>query len=247
MPWLLCGDCLELMKDIPDKSIDLFFCDLPYNALPKQEWDKKIDLEKLWIQIRRLRKDSHTPIFFTTTTKYGVELIQSAPKDIPFRYDLVWAKSTSTGHLRSGSQPLRQHELIYVFYEHLPFYNKQKHKYLWAEKDKKPTKRKTTYGEVETTDLKTGKDNGKPRYEPPLPVSILEFKSTKTGRKHKTEKPISLIEWILDYYSKEGDTILDPTMGCGSTGEGCKNLNREFIGIELNKEFYETSISRLGL
>ena len=96
MPWLLCGDCLELMKDIPDKSIDLFFCDLPYNALPKQEWDKKIDLEKLWIQIRRLRKDSHTPIFFTTTTKYGVELIQSAPKDIPFRYDLVWAKSTST-------------------------------------------------------------------------------------------------------------------------------------------------------
>ena len=240
---LLNGDCLSVLGNISDNSIDLIFCDLPYGALPKQEWDKKIDLDKLWVELLRVRKDSHTPIFFTTTTKYGVELIQSAPKLTPFRYDLIYKKTNSSGHLRSGTQPLRLHELIYVFYEKLPFYNKAKHTYKWDKSQSKSVVRDSAYGKIETTDLVLGEDNAQSRYDPPLPVSILQFKSVKG--KHKTEKPISLLEWILDYYSKEGDTILDPTMGCGSTGVACKNLNREFVGIELNEDFFAIALERL--
>ena len=240
---LLNGDCLSILKDIPSNSIDLIFCDLPYGALPKQEWDKKIDLDKLWIELIRLRKDSHTPIFFTTTTKFGVEIINSAPKLTPFRYDLIYKKTNSTGHLRSGSQPLRLHELIYVFYEKLPFYDKSKHTYKW-DKDPKVSGVNPLYkAKSSSTDLVLGESNAQSRYEPPLPVSILEFKSVKGS--HKTEKPVSLLEWIVSYYSKVGDTILDPTMGCGSTGQACKNLDREFIGIELNEEFFDIAKQRL--
>ena len=239
---LLQGDCLELLSQIETNTIDLIFCDLPYNALPKQEWDKKIDLDKLWIEIERVRK-INTPIFFTTTTKYGVEIINSAPKKCPYRYDLVWRKSNSCGHLRSGTQPLRLHELIYVFYEKLPFYNKELHTYKWEKKQSKNKKRDSAYGKVDTPDLVLGETNAQSRYEPPLPVSVIDFPSTKGY--HKTEKPQSLLEWILTYYSKEGDLILDPTMGCGSTGEACNKLNRVFIGMELNKEFFDIAKQRI--
>ena len=239
---LLQGDCLELLQKIETNTIDLIFCDLPYNALPKQEWDKKIDLDRLWIELERVRK-THTPIFFTTTTKYGVEIINSAPKKCPFRYDLVWRKSNSCGHLRSGTQPLRNHELIYVFYEKLPYYNKSLHTYKWEKTQSKKKVRDSAYGKIETDDLVLGETNAQSRYEPPLPVSVMDFPSTKGY--HKTEKPPSLLEWILTYYSREGDVILDPTCGCGSTGVACKKLNRIFIGMELNKEFYEIANQRL--
>ena len=305
------GDCLEVMKTLDDNSIDLVFCDLPYGQT-SCKWDCKIDLEEFWKQIMRIKK-LNTPIFFTTTTKFGVELIQSAPKKCFFRYDLVWVKSAPAGFLSAKKMPMRKHEMIYVFYEKLPLYDlsSHKHKFIKEVKKVKVVKEPEPEAEVKQIDNnnlyrggkgkplilhdydKKGRKGSESAYDPPLPVSVvkpqvsdakekkydpnegatmingtlggaydarwqkghqgnsyepplpnslLEIKSTRG--KHSTEKPVALMEWILFYYSKEGDIILDPTMGSGSTGVACKNLNRNFIGIELDPEIFEVAKSR---
>jgi DNA modification methylase len=239
------NDCLEEMKNIKDKSIDLVFCDLPYGQT-SCKWDCKIDLNLFWKEIMRIKK-LNTPIFFTTTTKFGVEIITSAPKKCHFRYDIVWCKSASAGFLSAKKMPMRKHEMIYVFYEKLPFYDLSSHKHKFLNKEMRPTEtyknESTMYGNIDRPDFK--RKDGESMYEPPLPNSMLEIKSTK--RKHSTEKPVALIEWILKYYSKEGDTILDPTMGSGSTGVACKNMNRNFIGIEKDEEIFNVAKSRLNI
>ena len=126
MSMLLHGDCLEHMKHLDAESVDLIFCDLPYGQTGCQ-WDCKIDHEKFWDQIMRIKK-LRTPIFMTTTTKFGIELIQSAPKKCPFRYDLVWVKSAPCGFLSAKKMPMRKHEMIYVFYE--KYINIYIHKYI---------------------------------------------------------------------------------------------------------------------
>ena len=294
MSILLHGDCLEEMKGLDDNSIDLIFCDLPYGQT-SCKWDCCIDLEKFWIEVMRIKK-LNTPIFFTTTTKFGVSLINSAPKKCHFRYDIVWVKSSPAGFLSAKKMPMRKHEMIYVFYEKLPFYDLSSHTHKFIKetvnnrngKDGvdnkgmiknrskteiqnkydpplpvsvvkeemtggatgkepkyvgKPVMRKdTTYGDITSYEIKERK-NGESRYDPPLPTTMLEVKSTRG--KHSTEKPVALMEWVLKYYSKEGDTILDPTMGSGSTGVACKNMNRNFIGIEMDDEIYEVAVNRI--
>ena len=288
---LLNGDCLELMKDIENDSIDLIFCDLPYGQT-SCKWDSCIDLEKFWKEVMRIKK-LNTPIFFTTTTKFGVSLINSAPKKCFFRYDIVWVKSSAAGFLLAKKMPMRKHEMIYVFYEKLPFYDLSSHTHKFIDKEDSVKEETggatmdTLYGEVKIKELdkprkdrtsaydpplpvsivkeETGVGNGKeyehiygkikdmdyhhlkskhgnPVYDPPLPVSMLEIKSTRG--KHSTEKPVALMEWVLKYYSKEGDVILDPTMGSGSTGVACKNMNREFIGFEMDEEIFKVAEGR---
>ena len=281
MSMLLHGDCLDELKSVDDESIDLIFCDLPYGQT-SCKWDCKIDLDKLWIEIMRVKK-LNTPIFFTTTTKFGVELINSAPKKCYFRYDIVWVKSAPAGFLSAKKMPMRKHEMVYVFYEKLPFYDLSSHKHKFIKEEPKQIikgenntyntegRRKPLVREkagqynppLPTSVVKEiGNDNlyrggkGKPlidsdmrngngggHYEPSLPNSILEIKSTRG--KHSTEKPVALMEWVLKYYSKEGDIVLDPTMGSGSTGVACKNMNRLFIGIEKDPEIYEVAVNRI--
>ena len=408
MSILLHGDCLEEMKGLDDNSIDLIFCDLPYGQT-SCKWDCCIDLEKFWIEVMRIKK-LNTPIFFTTTTKFGVSLINSAPKKCHFRYDIVWVKSSPAGFLSAKKMPMRKHEMVYVFYEKLPFYDLSSHTHKFIKEEKKEelckydvnkntygggkegrikiskdkkdhqqkydpplpvsvvkeemtggatgeegdvmmgVEAKTLYGDfslnqpanddgsrskyrgqfyepplpvsvvkeetkpkiikdgaineeyeglygglkapdyicnnIERNELrrkykKEGKGessyepplpvsvvkedirkdkhttaygdnihhhnnqqrNGESIYDPPLPNSMLEVKSTRG--KHSTEKPVALMEWVLKYYSKEGDTILDPTMGSGSTGVACKNMNRNFIGIEMDDEIYEVAVNRI--
>tara|TARA_R110001632_G_scaffold6176_3_gene25055 strand:+ start:84 stop:1049 length:966 start_codon:yes stop_codon:yes gene_type:complete len=319
MSILLHGDCLELMKTIDDKSIDLIFCDLPYGQT-SCKWDCCIDLDIFWLEVMRIKK-LNTPIFMTTTTKFGVSLINSAPKKCHFRYDIVWVKSSPAGFLSAKKMPMRKHEMVYVFYEKLPFYDLSSHTHKFVkernsaqkngkiyegEGDKKvmegkydpplpvsvvKEEDKGCYGEkvpnsqakygqkcaqqydpplpvsvvkeetgggvgIDVYDAKERFKNGKltkharhlqkgdePLYDPPLPTSMLEVKSTKG--KHSTEKPVALMEWVLKYYSREGDTILDPTMGSGSTGVACKNMNRNFIGIEKDPEIYEVAVNRI--
>ena len=261
---LINGDCLEEMKKLDDDSIDLIFCDLPYGQT-SCKWDCKIDLELFWKEVMRIKK-LHTPIFFTTTTKFGVELIKSAPKKCFFRYDLVWVKSLSAGFLCAKKMPLRKHEMIYVFYEKLPFYDLSSHSHKFIKEeiiepnedyDKREKKSRNTIKKQENygkgyLDKKInfrkydpklgGKGADSNIYDPPLPNSMLEIKSTRG--KHSTEKPVALMEWILKYYSKEGDVILDPTCGSGSTGVACKNMNRNFIGIEMDSEIFEIAQKR---
>ena len=300
---ILNGDCLDLLaSEVPDNSVDLIFCDLPYGQTGC-EWDNKLDLDKLWLELMRVKK-LNTPLFFTTTTKFGVELINSAPKKCPFRYDLIWVKSAPCGFLSAKKMPMRKHEMIYVFYEKLPLYDLSSHKHKFQkkatasqngatyggggkdpdaevikttyepplptsaiyEKDKKgddlrkghrdkrydpplpnsvikEVERDSAYGKIATHDLVIGENTGQARYDPPLPHSILEV-SSKKG-KHSTQKPVELMNWILKYYSKEGDVVLDPTMGSGSTGVSCGEMKREFIGIELDLEIYGVACDRL--
>jgi DNA modification methylase len=228
-------------------------------------------------------KKLNTPIFFTTTTKFGVELINNAPKKCPFRYDLVWVKSSPAGFLSAKKMPMRKHEMIYVFYEKLPLYDlsSHTHKFIKETENKRSGKDKVDNKGMIKNRSKTEIQNkyepplpvsvvkeeksqiSKPQdkdlygamkggtignihgtnYDPPLPNSLLEIKSTRG--KHSTEKPVALMEWVLKYYSKEGDTILDPTMGSGSTGVACKNMNRNFIGIEKDPEIYEVAVNRI--
>ena len=248
MSLLLHGDCLDELKNIDNESVDLIFCDLPYGQT-SCKWDCEIDLDKFWIEIMRIKK-LNTPIFMTTTTKFGVSLINSAPKKCPFRYDLVWVKSSSAGFLSARKMPMRKHEMLYVFYEKLPFYDlsSHTHKFIKEDVNEKYTyqqdKKKDLYGTDIRKEVRTGKSVGKSSvYDPPLPVSLLEIKSSRG--KHSTEKPVALMEWILKYYSKEGDVVLDPTMGSGSTGVACKNMNRNFLGIEKDKEIFHVAVDRI--
>ena len=279
MSLLFKGDCLEEMKNIDDNSVDLIFCDLPYGQT-SCKWDIIIEWEPLWEQIMRIKK-LNTPIFFTTTTKFGVELINNAPKKCPFRYDLVWVKSASAGFLSAKKMPMRKHEMLYVFYEKLPFYDLSSHTHKFIKT--KPRENENLYGMKAHADGKEGRydpplpssvvkevkegdickhynakrlyyydengnkldgsDGTNTKYDPPLPDSLLEIKSTRG--KHSTEKPVALMEWVLKYFSKEGDVVLDPTMGSGSTGVACKNMKRNFIGIEKDPEIFEVAVNRI--
>ena len=421
------GDCLEILKDIPSKTIDLVFADLPYGQI-NCKWDCKIDLELLWKELLRVAKSDHTPFFFTATTKFGYELIKSNEK--MFKYDLVWAKSNPCGFLQAKKQPMRKHEMLYVFYKKQPAYDISSHKHkfkkeepisvikedvvldskVYGTKDRKnplkdmgpntgnlgydpplptsvikeevvvnergdtqiienavygndnfkilnyhhpngklvreprydpplPTsvikedncynkggkdhyedyKTKLGYGnrkngesaydpplptsvikeeedkeeeelcygkaanfgkkhyksserkeavydpplptsvikeEEDTTESSRGeKTYGKYSekanreaqlkiYDPPLPTSLLEIKSIRL-KQHSTAKPPDLMKWILKYYSKEGDTILDPTMGSNPMGLACKEMNRKFIGIEMDETIYNFACDRV--
>ena len=241
MSILLHGDCLELMKNLDDESVDLIFCDLPYGQT-SCKWDCPIDLDLFWIQVMRIKK-LNTPIFMTTTTKFGVSLINSAPKKCFFRYDIVWVKSSAAGFLSAKKMPMRKHEMIYVFYEKLPFYDLSSHQHKFLkEEPKQIIKGENNTYNTEGRKKPIVREKGD-KYDPPLPNSMLEIKSTRG--KHSTEKPVALIEWILKYYSKEGDVVLDPTMGSGSTGCAAKNMNRNFIGMEMDPEIYEVAVNRI--
>jgi DNA modification methylase len=237
------GDCLEVMKDISDNYIDLIFCDLPYGQT-SCKWDTCIDLDLFWKEIKRIRKKG-CPMFFTTTTKFGINLINTNPKE--FRYDLVWVKSAPAGFLSAKKMPMRKHEMIYVFYDKLPLYDLSSHSHKFIkDKDKNIEEIDDKYknkGGLYSNISRNGLLKNEPHYDPPLPTSILEIKSTRG--KHSTEKPTDLMKWILKYYSKEGDVILDPTMGSGSTGVACKEMKRQFIGIEQDKDIYLKAEDRL--
>jgi DNA modification methylase len=408
---ILLGDCLEHMKKLKDGSVDLLFCDLPYGQT-SCKWDCLIDLTLFWKEVNRVCK-INCPMFFTCSTKFGVSLINSNPKN--FRYDMVWVKSSPCGFLNAKKMPMKKHELVYVFYRKLPFYDISSHKHKFLkdttvlreeedslygketgkvfiyDEDGKlrnseprydpplPTSvmrevndtEESIYGKLTRPDFKerqsetnydpplptsiitemckydvdknaygggkqgrikiskkkedhetkyqpplptsileeetfirgkkkdsaedvygaderinSGKlyhhsrkcqkgddpiyepalpttvvretdddecyngditynyaDRDGPVYEPPLPHSILEIKSEKG--KHATQKPTALIEWILKYYSKDGDTVLDPTAGSGSTAIACINMNRKYICIEKDPEIFKGMDERI--
>jgi len=334
---LIKGDCLQEMKTLEKDSVDLLFCDLPWNAT-SCKWDCALDLSIFWKEVNRICK-INAPMFFCCNVKFGNTLINSNSKN--FRYDIVWIKSSPVGFLNAKKMPMKKHEMIYVFYRKLPFYDLSSHshkflgekvsnrtgkdgvdnKSVWKNRSKSgkeisnkydpplPTSiikddkeyckydiNKNCYGGGKDNRIKISKNKEdhcikydpplptsivkekqirntpklqegygkeylekKPNYrlinpnlgangtdchiyDPPLPNSILEIKSEKG--KHATQKPIAMIEWILKYYSKEGDLVLDPTMGSGSSGVACKNMNRKYIGIEKDEEIFKIAVER---
>jgi site-specific DNA-methyltransferase (adenine-specific) len=240
------GDCLELMKSLPDKSIDLFVCDLPYGETACS-WDSVIDLAEFWKQFKRLRKSKRTACIHFCSTKFGFSLIKSWEKG--FKMDMVYKKRHKTGGLAAKYRPLRQHEMVYFFYEQAPLYNRDTYHtrvvpanvYVHAASD---CYQAVTAGG--TSKMLAG-DYLSTKFSPPHPASV--FESTKvwtcTKRHHQTEKPQDILEFFLKYWSDEGHTVLDPTMGSGSTGVACQKLGRDFIGYELNAEIYAKACERL--
>lgn len=237
---LLQGDCLELMKQVPDKSVDLILCDLPYGTT-KNNWDTVIPFDKLWEQYNRIIKDNGAILLFAQG-KFYVDLVSSNMK--LFRYDLVWDKQLVSGFLNAKRMPLRQHEQIAVFYKHLPTYNPQftegkpLHSKGTAYKEKELTN--NNYGEFKATDDDRAGSTQK------YPTSIVKFqKPHPSTANHPTEKSVELLEWLVKTYTNEGDTVLDNCMGSGSTGVACKNTNRKFIGMELDEGYFEIARKRL--
>ena len=299
------GDCIKLMKEIPDKSVDLLICDLPYGET-NCKWDTCIDMEEFWKEFKRIRKSKRVACIHFCSTKFGYSLIKSWEKG--FKMDMVWKKRNKTGGLQSKHRPMRNHEMIYFFYEQSPKYNRDKYHKRIAPQKKHDINAECVYGNtskmgpinnfnppnpgsvieaseknkmwgynkqatfdlpffkdknvknqsfkpqlpasvleentiieentiMECKEFGTGKHygyaNGEPagaKWEPVLPVSMFESEKVFIGkRNHQTEKPQDILEFFLKYWSDEGDTILDPTMGSGSTGVACKKLKRNFV------------------
>ena len=225
------GDCLELMKEIPDKSIDMILCDLPYGTT-RNKWDSVIPLNKLWKQYERIIKDNGAIVLFSQMP-FSAELVHSNLK--LFKYEWIWQKDNGTGFLNAKKMPLKIHENILVFYKKLPLYNPQMRTGFKPYKCKQG-RHSTNYGAYEQGHIT--ESNGE-RY----PIDIIEFK--KDSGLHPTQKPVELLEYLINTYTNEDDVVLDNCMGSGSTGVACINTNRDFIGYELNEEYFNIAQNRL--
>lgn len=234
-------NCLEGMQKIPDKSIDMILCDLPYGKT-KNKKDVRIPFKPLWKEYERIIKDNGAIILFGQGTFY-VDLINSNRK--LFRYDLIWNKQLTSGFLNANRMPLRQHEQIAVFYKKLPTYNPQftqgkpLHSKGTSYKNK-PIKNQN-YGEFKVVDDSRAGSCEK------YPTSILSYAKPHPSKTvHRTEKPVALLEYLIKTYTNKGDIVLDNCMGSGSTGIACINTKRHFIGFDLDKECYDIAAIRIA-
>ena len=225
------GDCLELMKEIPNESIDMILCDLPYGTT-KNKWDSVIPLNKLWKQYEGMIKDNGAIVLFSQMP-FSAELVHSNLK--LFKYEWIWQKDNGTGFLNAKKMPLKIHENILVFYKKLPLYNPQMRTGFKPYKCKQG-RHSTNYGAYEQGHIT--ESNGE-RY----PIDIIKFK--KDSGLHPTQKPVELLEYLIKTYTNEGETVLDNCMGSGSTGVACINTNRNFIGYELDEHYFQIAKERL--
>mgnify|MGYP000900871689 CR=1 FL=1 len=242
------GDCLELMKDLPSKSIDLILCDLPYGTT-RNKWDSVIDLELLWEQYNRIIKDRGAILLFAQTPFDKVLRVSNLKH---LRYEIIWQKTAPTGFLNAKKMPMKAHENILVFYKKLPIYNPQ----MTQGHPRKVTSNSSRQKSVERQQIKAavlatnynsygestvGYDSTE-RY--PLSVQVFA-KDQQKENYHPTQKPVALLEWLIKTYINEGNLVLDNCMGSGSTGVACINTKRNFIGMELTERYFEVAKERI--
>jgi len=260
------GDCLEIMKDLSDNSIDCFICDLPYGQLSNKEganinradypdrpnnrqnttgalsgcsWDIKLDLDAFWIQVKRLAKNEHTPVLMFCNTKFGFELYNSNPDW--FRYDLVWNKERGVSFLLANKKPMTSHEMIYVFSKAGAFYNRidiTGNFTAWKGHNQVASTRI-----VETASGRNIAEANDGTHRCPLSVITIRKPNTKG---HPTEKPEELYEWLLKRYVPENGTVLDPTAGSFNSCLVADRLGYTAIGIEKDEAFFEKAVKRLN-
>lgn len=229
------GDCLELMRDIPDGSIDMILCDLPY-GITACKWDVIIPFEPLWEQYNRIIKDNGAIVLFGTQPFTSMLVCSNLNM---FKYEWIWEKTEATGFLNAKKMPLKSHENILVFYKKLPTYNPQYSKGK-PYKYEKYRIESDIYGESSGTGGVIENDGR--RY----PKSILTLKKDKQSKAlHPTQKPVSLLEYLIKTYTNEGETVLDNCMGSGSTGVSCIHTNRNFIGMELDETYFKIAEERI--
>ncbi len=237
------GDCLELMKDIPDKSIDMILCDLPYGTTACK-WDSIIPFDKLWQQYERIIK-SNGAIVLTASQPFTSALLMSNPK--LFRHEWIWQKNRGSNFALLKWQPFKEHESVLVF-------SKETANYYPIKEDRSESGKsraqysfhnKVTSGTIDSSTF-YGQDGERRTIDKDLrnPSSIQKF-NTEVGL-HPTQKPVALFEYLIKTYTNEGDVVLDNCCGSGTTGVACKNTNRNYILIEKELEFVEISKKRIG-
>lgn len=239
--WL--GDCLELMRNIKDGSVDMVLCDLPYGTT-KCKWDVIIPFDKLWAEYKRVCKDNAAILLFGQTP---FDKVLGCSNLEWLRYEWIWEKTQATGFFNAKKMPMKAHENILVFYKNVPTFHPQKtygHKPINKYTKLADVVNKTEiYGKV-GTDVSGGGETD--RY----PRSIQIFSSDKqknklNGTLHPTQKPVALCEYLIRSYTDEGDLVLDNCAGSGSTLVAAKNLGRQFIGIENVEKYYDICLRRL--
>lgn len=231
------GDCLEILPKLISEGIkvDMILTDLPYGETANT-WDKIIDISKLWNYYFEI-SHSTTPILLFNTEPFGTLLRMSNIKN--YKYDLIWLKNISTNFHHAKRMPLRKSENISVFYKKQPIYNPQMSTGHVPTSSTKGSSNGKTYHGKSKRDYKGGSTE---RY----PNNILEYKSvSQYSRKHPSEKPTDLLEYLIKTYTHEGMVVLDSTMGSGSTGVACVNTNRKFIGIEKDLKYFEIAKERI--
>lgn len=228
------ADCLEAMKVVPDASVDMVFADLPYGTTSCR-WDSVIPFEPLWRELNRVCRPDAAMVF-TAAQPFTTTLIASNMK--AFRYSLVWEKTIATGFLNAKKMPLRAHEDIVVFYNRLPTYNPQ-----MVKGEARNRSARAAGSSVYRDFGSTPPYSTDERY----PRSVLQIASeARSNSVHPTQKPVDLISYLIATYSNHGDTILDPTMGSGTTGVAAKRLARQFIGIEQDPDYFAIARDRIA-
>ena len=231
------GDCIEVMKSIPNKSIDAIITDPPYGTT-KCKWDSVIPFEPMWKQLHRIIKDNGAIVLFGSEP-FSSALRMSNIKN--YKYDWIWEKTRHSAFALAKKQPLRYKENIIIFYKKQPVYNPIMWKGNKNHRSKKTRGKNNIIGDdgsgkqwINTNNLKYPKD-------------VIKIKSTdSTKNLHPTQKPIALMEYLIKTYTNELETVLDFTMGSGTTGVACCNTNRDFIGIELDKEYFKIAKQRIN-
>lgn len=262
------GDCLQVMKELPARSVDLIICDLPYGCLSAKgnltiydknvksgkrvvggihdacAWDIKINLEEFWKEVKRVRKNEHSPCIHFCTTKFGYELIQSNPKE--FRYDVVWNKQRGVSFLTANKMPMRSHEMIYVFSKAGAFYNRVDEDAPGKKKDTGNVNTKHSANVYMTSNSKLHRSNGADE-DKACVLSVINMKKVGTHKQaHPTEKPNELYQWLIERYCPVGGTVLDPTFGSGNSVFTAYDMGRNAIGIEMNEEFFNKAVERMN-
>jgi site-specific DNA-methyltransferase (adenine-specific) len=243
-PLLFFGDCLDKMKDIPNGSIDMILADLPYGTTACK-WDNVIPFTTLWFHYWRVIKENGCIALF------GSEPFSSRIRMTQinhYKYDWVWKKNTVTGLASAKYRPMKDYELISIFYIKQPNYFPQKVERIWYGKKTKIKSCIRKMGQYSDHNPKM-ENRKKVIYDPNLvnPRMILEFNTEPNALKklHPTQKPVKLLEYLIKTYTNENDLVLDNVMGSGSTGVACQNINRKFIGIENNKNYYDIAYNRI--
>lgn len=240
---LIWGDCLLEMQNIPDKSVDAIITDPPYGTTACK-WDSVIPFEPMWEQLKRIIKPNGAIVLFGSQP-FTSALIMSNVK--MFKYDWTWKKPRGTGHLNAKKQPLRDKEDILIFYQKQCVYNPQfadglpYSKMKGGKTSKKSKKGSTVYGSF-MNGAEFRNDNKGIRY----PRQTLEFGVVERETVHPTQKPVALLEYLIKTYTNEGETVLDFTMGSGTTGVACVNMGRNFIGIEKDDKYFEVALNRIN-
>jgi len=229
------GDCLKLMFDLPDNSVDMVCCDMPFGTTACK-WDTVLPLDMLWCHYKRVVKENGA-IVLNASQPFTSSLIMSNPK--MFRHEWVWDKVKPSNFLNAKIEPLRQHESILVFGKKKTIYNPQMTD--GKLRNKQPDRK--TYDDSAYGEIKKGRKNINSKMYPKTIVKVSN--ASQKGKVHPTQKPLELIEYLIKTYTNKDDTVLDNCMGSGTTGVACKNLNRNFIGIELDNKYFQIAKERI--